>query len=286
MTAPTTKDFLVASNAAYTEASTSQATNTTPSQSVLQSNLQATLVNMGEPSWHVVDVQTAPTDGFYGAAFLNNSGDLIISFEGTVPGTSDYAKASLAANSQILQHQTPTALVVHDQQFAANAAQAALSTPGFDGNVYVTGHSLGGVQAEYATQWLAGAGHVAGTTFDGGATFGAMGIPGHSSQAAPFPSLTNYVDYGDPVGSYATDMPASAHSDYPPGIMTPQDHVGTVMMVGDPSNWNTSTPQFQMLQFHYLPQYQSDLGVTISGSPAVENPALADQVLEAAFVIF
>jgi hypothetical protein len=121
-----------------------------------------------------------------------------------------------AADVQIAAGQTPQALI--DARAFADAVQAQTGSS----LIYVTGHSLGGTEAEAMCQVL-------GSSCAGGATFGATGLPGNT-QAGPS-SLTNYIEYGDPVGNYASDS-SSALSSISPSNMS---HYGSIVMVGSPA---------------------------------------------------
>lgn len=287
MAAPTSKDYLIACNAAYCECNLAEATSVIPSEATLLKDVTNSLVSMGEKSWDVLTVDYIPKDGFYGVAFLTNTGNLLVTYEGTNPVPSTYGVATIAADALVVAHRTPTQLVADDDKFALGAENLAAATHGFNGDAYVTGHSLGGVEAEYATLELnSSAGHVSGVTFDGGATFGALGIPGYSHRATPAPPLIDYVDYGDPAGNYASNMPSGGGKDYFPIFSTPQDHVGTVEMVGKPSDWDIFSAKFLEFDYHYLPRYEDDLGVSITGGTTVGTPSLAADLWDYVFSLF
>jgi hypothetical protein len=278
-TAPTIKDYLAACNLAYCEGSLNEATSSTPTQAVLQADMAKAMQTMGEQSWTVVSIQYVAKDGFYGVSFLNNSGDLIVAYEGTSPAPSTYGAATLAADAKIMAHQTPTQLFNDAANFAVASEALAKTTKGFDGAAFVTGHSLGGIEAESAALYLNSANHNAtGVTFAGGVTFGATGIPGYSNTGNG-PHLVDYVDYGDPVGNYASNMSAGTGKDFIsiPLITPAQDHVGTVVMVGDPSNWDVVSPTFLTFGYHMLDHYATDMGVDIPTIAPISTVSLATQ---------
>jgi hypothetical protein len=170
------------------------------------------------PGWTVVLKSPASqqSDGFSAVALKDPNGNVIIANEGTLPGLGTYGIGSLSADSQIATGQTPQALAD-----ATNFAQQVQLATG-SSSIYVTGHSLGGTEAQAECQIL-------GSDCAGGATFGATGLPGNT-EAGPS-SLVNYVDYGDPVGNYASD-PSSPLSSIVPSDM---NHFGAVVMTGSPS---------------------------------------------------
>jgi RTX calcium-binding nonapeptide repeat (4 copies) len=176
MTRPSNAEFLLASAWTYTQGAT-PAPNPFPG-----TGRQLTSLDVGA--------------GFFGAAFLSSKGQVIVAFEGTDLGGFEqqpvFVAAQLAADAMIYRGEKPPAF---DRALAftqAVIAQAARFGVGTD-DIFVTGHSLGGAEAAYVAAQLG----------LGGETFGAPGIakdlvpPGASSQ------LTNYVEWGDPVGNYS-----------------------------------------------------------------------------------
>ena len=167
-------------------------------------------------------------DGFYGAAFQTSSGQVIIAFEGTylsalfeeadlapALGAADpeFALAQIAADLEIYRGQAPAAF-----DDALHFTETVLASAGKQGigaeDVFVTGHSLGGAEAEYVSARLGLAGE----------TYGAPGLPAADVPGRDAP-LTNYVEYGDPVGNYSA---------------TPENHLGgflysdQILRYGDP----------------------------------------------------
>jgi len=161
------------------------------------------------------------TDGFEAVALLDNTGNIIIANEGSlqlkgVPNgyTWNSGKADLA----IYNNQQHIPALTDAINFVGQALQEYYGKPGY-GEIYVTGHSLGGIEAEAeAKAW---------SNIAGGITFGATGLPGNTTAGGPA-TLINYVEYGDPVGNYASD-PVNALSEQTLGVMY---HYGQVMMIG------------------------------------------------------
>ena len=148
--------------------------------------------------------------------------------------------------------------------FTMGVESLAGSTP-----VYVTGHSLGGAEAEAVALY-------ASRPFDnfsiaGGVTFGAPGLPGYYG-ATGRGNLTDYVDYGDPVGNYAHESQLGA-------IAATGNHFGTVNYVGPGSDAIAMVVDFltghvnDAFVFHDLSHYAADLGLTI------ENPGESGAVM-------
>ena len=229
-------------------------------------------------------------------------GNIIIAYEGTgFSALSTFGRGSLTADAAIADNKTPQALV-DAQQFATLVSQLANGDP-----IYVTGHSLGGIEAEAACQAL-------GDSCAGGETFGATGLPGNTS-AGPG-SLINYVDYGDPVGNLSTDSgPGNALGSIVTGD---QQHYGNVVMVGNqddatalknaadtfntdltsPNPFSSSTMNggdssdasfwgligitiSNISQFHPLDNYSSDLNITPPSKVQPEpGPSLDELMLD------
>jgi hypothetical protein len=165
--------------------------------------------------------------GFYGAALrVNSPGEpeqIVVAFEGTDPSSETlrhdpvFLAGQIEADAQIYFGQIPEAFTD-----ALAFTKEVLKTQGVPReNVYVTGHSLGGAEAEY----------VAAQLDLGGATFGAPGIHASAVPEGSTPELMNYVVYGDPVGNYSADRPNRLSN-----ILFSDDihHFGEVQYIGSP----------------------------------------------------
>jgi hypothetical protein len=179
------------------------------------------------PHFTFIDDQFIPSAGFYGAALrFDGPGDadpIVIAFEGTDPSSETlrnnpiFLAGQLEADEQIYFGQIPEAFT-HALAFT----EEILETQGVSReNVFVTGHSLGGAEAEY----------VAAQLDLGGATFGAPGIHASAVPEGSTPELMNYVVYGDPVGNYSADRPNRLSN-----ILFSDDihHFGEVQYIGSP----------------------------------------------------
>lgn len=135
-------------------------------------------------------------DGFAGEEFTGEQGDIIIADEdadlASPFGTATaYQNGSFIAEAEIYAGKEPAALS-SAVQFAQQVAAASGSA-----KIYVTGFGLGGAEAEAQAQAL-------GSRISGGVTFGAPGLPFNDTASSPG-AVTSIVDYGDPVGNWASD---------------------------------------------------------------------------------
>ena len=226
LTTPSKSDYLNVSAAVYTNASSSP-----PS---------------APPGFTLVASTSSTNSGMQAAAFKNTStGQIIISYEGTnlhncLSASSvdrAFCGAQLTTNKAIGTGQTNIPANTDALNFAQQVAQ---NNPG--SQIFVTGHSLGGEEAQYV---MARAADVS-INISGGVAFGAPGVPGLTANSSSFGSnFTNYVDYGDAVGNF---VPSNG------------SHIGSVVYVGD------STSSELNLSNHLLKKYASDMGVTLQNS--------------------
>lgn len=180
------------------------------------------------PHFTFMDDEFIPSAGFYGAALrFDGPGDsdpIVIAFEGTDPSSETlrsnpiFLAGQLEADAQIYFGQIPDAFTD-----ALAFTEEIIEEQGVSReNVFVTGHSLGGAEAEYVAAQLDLA----------GATFGAPGIHASAIPEGRPPDLKNYVVYGDPVGNYSADPPNRLSN-----ILVSDEirHVGEVNHIGSPT---------------------------------------------------
>ena len=171
-----------------------------------------------------------PLTGFYAAAYTLGTGaneSIVISFEGTnianYQANSVFSTAEILADYKLYKGELPADLK-EAATFAENVLKTAQSEGISKSNIYLTGHSLGGAEAEYADVKT-------GLT---GTTFGAPGISSDYIPSGKTSHLTDYVEYGDPVGNYAYTGPNSPEG---PFIYSDNvEHFGTTKYTGHPSD--------------------------------------------------
>ena len=257
MSQPSTADFLAAAEAAYSD------------DPAGTSGLSLLTGRNGAP----VTV-TRAADGFHGVAFETGAGQVIVAFEGTDIDDAEtrptFVAAQIAADGQIAAGQDP-ALYADALKFA-NRAVAVAGRQGISSDdVFVDGHSLGGAAAEYAAV----------KTGLGGVTFGAPGIPAADINTGLPSRLTNYVDYGDPVGNYSDNPNHIGHLLMGEGI----ERYGSATYVGSPADARplavagrlygtsdlgsavaTGIVVGAVVDHHPLAGYAADLGQSLPGS--------------------
>jgi Ca2+-binding RTX toxin-like protein len=225
------------------------------------------LMNSGKP----VTLYNAST-GFYGAALVASTGQVMVTFEGTnfFTGSAEFTAAQVLDDAAITAGiDAPSYQTALDfTQTAVTDAEALGSNPS---DIYLDGHSLGGADVEYVASQLG----IPGTTF------GAPGIPAGDIPSGATQDLTNYVEYGDPVGNYAQGGSE--------GNIVQSDnivHYGTVDWTGsylgiiplttaaiayDAGDYATALTALAVaLPFHLLGTYAESLGV-----PPLDNGDLS-----------
>ncbi|MBN8874160.1 MAG: Hint domain-containing protein [Rhodospirillales bacterium] len=204
--------------------------------------------------------------GFYGAALVTSSGQVVITFEGTnfFTGNDTFTAAQVADDAAITAGVTAPSFLTAALFTAEVIGEAEVQ--GYDlSDITVTGHSLGAAEAAY----------VAATYGLGGVAFAPPGIV---TSVTPSVSFTSYVDYGDPVGNYASDPPDNMGN-----IVQSEEirHFGTQILRGDPLDGellqSAATAYDEgdeagalgilagLVQFHYLTRYAQDLDVSLVG---------------------
>lgn len=241
--APTVKEYLNASNAAYTKAF-----NGAPA---------------APTGFTTIDYQ-AYRSGTQAAAFRNkDTGQIIIAYEGTNLNNCSFANS---AQNDFCHEQLKTNVAIATGQTEIQANKDALafaqrvSKQNPDDPIYVTGHSLGGEEAQYVTANAS----KASITIAGGASFGSPGVPGVDRTAgAAYDNFVNYADYIDPVANF---VPGNG------------SHVGSVVYVGEDS---LSAPDLikgkleSGIDKHQLSNYAKELGADLetNGNQAKKGSA-------------
>lgn len=215
-------------------------TTTTPTPTVAQflNAASAEYVLGGIPGdlqpFTVNGAQMTSTNIFSGESarvWVTPQQQIIIAYQGTTGGT-NLLFNPLIAISQILTDlqviftdTTPQAFT--DSLRFAQQVQSAATQQGYGADdIFLTGHSLGGWEAEYVAQ----------QTGLGGIGFESPGInttvPGNGADSG----FVNVETYGDTAAYLSTDLPALQPfmPAYVPGGGT-KPHYGLIVMIGDPA---------------------------------------------------
>ncbi|WP_342751296.1 hypothetical protein [Mycolicibacterium hodleri] len=159
---------------------------------------------------------------------------IIIAYQGTTGGTHLLfnpliAISQLIADTRvILTHGTPRAFI--DSLDFEKKVEAAAALQGYDfSDIFVTGHSLGGWEAEYVSQ----------QTGLGGIGFESPGLNTVVPDNGVHSGFINVETYGDPAAYLATDLPGLQPfmPAYVPGGGS-KPHYGSIVMIGDPNAIN------------------------------------------------
>ncbi|WP_086635823.1 hypothetical protein [Acetobacter sp. DsW_059] len=218
--------------------------------------------------------------GMSSRVWLTGDNQVIISYQSTSGGDNMSINpvagvAGMASNAQIFNQDVSGA-----QKSAlkwANKVVQEAEARGIDtNNIFVTGHSLGGIEASYVAQ----------QTGLGGIAFSATGIPSSSTAKGDGSNFLSIMAYGDPIASYASDTNGGASyvSWKDEGASSSLNHYGKVIQVGSESDnealrktvagWTDGTFIDQMktvgdvfkdfVKFHTPVTLASDLGVTLT----------------------
>jgi hypothetical protein len=223
-TTPTVSEFLNAANAVYM-------INATPAG-------MTRFTNDGQAV-----TLTDNTNGAVASVYVTAENQVIIAYQGTTGGL-NIILDPVAAFQQVI---TDIDDVISDESggtpaaytSSLNFAKSVISLAKAQGyttsNIFVTGHSLGGIEAEYT----------ASQTGLGGISFEPTGIAEPPASGVTGANFVNTVTYGDPVASFSSDI-QSEQPTAPPyvagGGQAP--HFGSIVFLGTPSDETTLTNEF------------------------------------------
>lgn len=172
--------------------------------------------------------------GMSGKAWVTPQGQVIISYQGTTGGTNLLFNplitiAQIAADMQVILTGT-TPLAFYDALRFARRVQDEAARQGYAADdVFVTGHSLGGWEAQFVAQrtGLAGIG------------FEAPGLNTKVAGNGADSMFVNIAQYGSPAAFMATDLPALQpfFPPYVPGGGS-KPHYGPIVLIGDAEAMN------------------------------------------------
>jgi hypothetical protein len=172
--------------------------------------------------------------GMVGKAWVTPQGQVIIAYQGTTGGTNLLFNplitiSQVLADMQVILTGT-TPLAFYDALRFARRVQDEAAIQGYGADdVFVTGHSLGGWEAEFVAQrtGLAGIG------------FESPGINSRVTDNGIDSLFVNIAQYGSPAAFMATDLPALQPfmPPYVPGGGS-KPHFGPIVLIGDEAAMN------------------------------------------------
>ncbi len=235
-----------------------------------------------------------PLDGVAAQVWVTPQQQIIIAYQGTSGGQNALHEpvtvvAQGLTDSRIFIDDKPKPVAFTDALHFAERVLRDAQQQGYTvGDVFVTGHSLGAIEAEYVAQ----------QTGLGGIGFEASGIETPSTAAGDGSNFVNTATYGDPIAGHASDLPGAqpyAPPYVPGGGIAP--HYGPIVMLGDPANeaaltrgvakWGGGATGDQveawthiiaLVARYHLPGTQAhDLGVTLNPYWGVFDGTFGDQ---------
>jgi len=228
---------------------------------------------------------TNDADGTNARVWITAENQVVIAYQGTDAGTNIITNPGILTPQLIADAISAAGGNSPAEYDALGFARTVVFLANLEGystsSIFVTGHSLGGIEAEY----------VASQTGLSGIAFAPTGLPASdiTTSGGNFVILANY---GDPVGSYASDI--AGEQPFGPAYKAvggKVPHYGNVIIVGNPADqttlsndmapWGTTLDAdagvllkwAEMLLAHHLPGvYAHVLGVTLSPStPLVDG---------------
>ncbi|WP_163720271.1 alpha/beta hydrolase family protein [Mycolicibacterium psychrotolerans] len=169
--------------------------------------------------------------GMAARVWVTPDNQIVIAYQGTTGGTNLLFNAFIAAaqiltDLQVIFTQT-TPWAFHDALRFAERVQAAAAAQGYGADdIFVTGHSLGGWEAQYVAQQIG----LAGVGFESPGM--SSTVPGNGADSL----FVNIETYGDPAPFMSSDLPGlqPLMPPYVPGGGT-KPHYGHIVMIGDPA---------------------------------------------------
>jgi len=282
--------------AALLAAGSAQAASTTPTVTQLLDAANAEYIIGGVPAgmhaFKFLDVPvtyTDPIDGVAASVWVTPQNQLIIAYQGTTGGENiilDPAGAAAQVITDIGIFLADTSAGIRPAAYgdALDFAKLVVSMAATEGystaNIFVTGHSLGGIEAAYVAQ----------QTGLGGIGFEPTGLSTAPASGTTGTNFVNIVTDGDPVANFCSDL-AGEQPFAPPYVAAggKAPHYGWIVVIGNAADQATLSQDVAkygdgnvvdaadvladlvalLLEFH-LPGVQAhDLGVTLSPSAAV-----------------
>ncbi len=239
--------------------------------------------------------QVSMTDiltGVSASVWETASHQLIVAYQGTSGGYNLLIDPEITATQVLNDIGNLAGQVTPSEREAAAFANQVVQLAAQQGissnNIFLTGHSLGGTEAEYAAQ----------QTGLGGMAFEPTGIPKSATAKGDGSNFVDVVTYGDPWGNYSSDIQGEQPfaPAYAPGQSGSLPHYGNVLMIGNPADQQTLSAAASLdsipivgfglsvaamvplfVGFHLPGEQAYDLGVTLPNYTAgLNNPLIPD----------
>lgn len=221
---------------------------------------------------------TNDLDGVSAQVWVTPQNQIIIAYQGTTGGENIAINPAAAASQLIADIGVYAGVTTPGEIDSLNFANVVVGLAKLEGystaNIFVTGHSLGGIEAEY----------VAAKSGLGGIGFESTGLP-HFSGEGVGANFVNIVTDGDPVGNYSSDI--AGEQPFAPGYVPgggSLPHYGNIVTIGSASDEATLTKDVAkwgdgnlldqaavlanlvglLLDFHLPGTQAHDLGVTLN----------------------
>ncbi len=195
------------------------------------------LTSLADASGNPLSIST--NNGTTAYAYLDGVGNVIIAYRWDITQNQEnLAYATLSGYD-------PTTLPGYADalSFAKTVRTAAVSQGYSASRIYLTGFSLGGMQASYVASQLGFPGVV----------FGASGLPGYAA-TNPANNFVNFVEQGDPIAEYGTDSTESASA----VVANPHmDHYGVVIDLGTQQGISDLAPFSAAISGYSYPEVTS-----------------------------
>lgn len=175
-----------------------------------------------------------PLSGAVGKAWVTPEGQIIVAYQGTTGGTNLLfhpliALSQIFTDMQVIFTDTTPQAFWDSLAFERKVEAAALAQGYTTDDIFVTGHSLGGWEAQFVAQ----------KTGRGGIGFEGPGLNTSVAGNGINSNFVNMETYGDTAAYFSTDLPGlqpfmPAYD--PTGGSKP--HYGNIVMIGDPDAVN------------------------------------------------
>ncbi|WP_331011025.1 hypothetical protein [Sphingomonas sp.] len=213
--------------------------------------------------------------GAVAATWITPRNQLVIAYQGTTGGENLITHPSALISQALTDAQVTLALVdvaapalVSSLTFAKRVVAAGKAQGYAASNIFVTGHSLGGIEAEYVSSQIG----LGGIGFES-TGLGLIAAMGNTQNRGS--NFVNVVTWGDTIGNISSDIPGNLLG-YKAGSSGIFPHYGGIVMIGDQKDQDTLNALTLIPNFikYHLPGVQAhDLGIQLNPYSAIVDNA-------------